>query len=102
MQDNKNIQLPQETENTSPQEAEKTLCHVQELQDVRDPSVPDHIQPPKSTVRHVSLLDLIFAQLCTNIICNSVLCEDIKTKEYIKPKGRPKQSSKLWLSKNKK
>ena len=32
----------------------------------------------------------------------SVLCENIKMKEYIKPKGRPKQISKLWPSKNKK
>ena len=31
-----------------------------------------------------------------------MLHENIKMKEYIKPKGRPKQSSKLWPSKNKK
>ena len=64
---NKNIQLPQETESTILQEAEKTLCHVQGLQDVHDSSAPGHFQLPKSTVGHVSLLDLIFVQLCTNM-----------------------------------
>ena len=64
---NKDMQLPQETESSTSQEAEKTLCYVQGLQDVHNSSVPDHFQLPNSTVGHVSLLDLIFVQLCTNM-----------------------------------
>ena len=76
-QDGENTLIPQETESTVSQEiennciphdVEKTMHHLQELQNatsVNNSSVHNDIQPPKSTVEQVSLTTKFYTHLTT-------------------------------------
>ena len=63
--------VSQETENTCiPQDIEKTMHHLQELQNatsVSNSSVHNDAQPPKSTEGHVSLTAKLYTCLTTII-----------------------------------